>query len=314
MSGLTDVPGVRVGHATDREAATGCTVVLGPFRAACDVRGLATGTRELETLDPLHIAPRADAILLTGGSAFGLEAATGVVQWLEERGAGFDAGVARVPIVPAAVIFDLGVGRANRRPDAAMGRAACEAATDGPIEEGRVGAGTGATVGKVRGIERAMPGGVGTWSVQGPGCTIGALAVVNAVGDVRDAHGRRGAGARGEDGGFIDTAKMIRDGGLEGDRVGAVLGTRPGQNTTLAVIATDAPLDRVALQVIARAAALAMARRISPAHTTHDGDVVFAAATGAEARQPSPALLLTLGELAGHALEVAIERAVTAQG
>src|SRR5690606_1785712 len=229
MSGLTDVPGVRVGHATDREAATGCTVVLGPFRAACDVRGLATGTRELETLDPLHIAPRADAILLTGGSAFGLEAATGVVQWLEERGAGFDAGVARVPIVPAAVIFDLGVGKANRRPDAAMGRAACEAATDGPIEEGRVGAGTGATVGKGRGIEWGMARAVEACWVQRPGGTTGPLAVVTAVRAALAAARRLAAGARGEDAGFTDTAEMIRAGGREGDRVGAVLGTRPGQ-------------------------------------------------------------------------------------
>jgi len=137
MAGITDVPGIRVGHATDAEAATGCTVVLGPFRAACDVRGLATGTRELETLTATHLVPRADAILLTGGSAYGLDAAAGVMQWLEERGAGFDTGPARVPIVPAAVIFDLGVGRADRRPDAAMGRAACEAAGSGPVAEGR---------------------------------------------------------------------------------------------------------------------------------------------------------------------------------
>lgn len=312
MAAITDVPGIRVGHATDAEAATGCTVVLGPFRAACDVRGLATGTRELETLTATHLVPRADAILLTGGSAYGLDAAAGVMQWLEERGAGFDTGPARVPIVPAAVIFDLGVGRADRRPDAAMGRSACEAASSGPVAEGRVGAGTGATVGKLRGLEGAMPGGVGTWAVEGPaGCTVGALVVVNAMGDVLDANGRIIAGARDAEGRFIGTERAIREGALS-DRGVPALGVEPGQNTTLAVVATDAPLERTALQALARMAALGVARRISPVHTTFDGDVTFAVSTATEAREPSPALLLTLGVLAAHAVERAIERAVTA--
>ncbi|HEX7118696.1 MAG TPA: P1 family peptidase [Longimicrobiales bacterium] len=310
MPGLTDVPGIRVGHATDVEAATGCTVVLGPFRAACDVRGLATGTREIETLASTHLVPRADAILLTGGSAYGLEAAAGVMQWLEERGAGFDAGVARVPIVPAAVIFDLGVGRVDRRPDAAMGRAACDAASDGPVAEGRTGAGTGATVGKLRGLAGAMPGGVGTWSVAGPGCTVGALAVVNAMGDVLGADGRIVAGARDDEGRFIGTERAIREGALSGRVDASAFGVEPGQNTTLAVVATDAPLGRTALEAVARMAALGVARRISPVHTTFDGDVTFAVSTALEAREPSPALLLTLGVLAAHALERAIERAV----
>ena len=312
MPGLTDVPGIRVGHAGDAEAATGCTVVLGPFRAACDVRGLATGTRELETLSPRHLVPRADAILLTGGSAYGLDAASGVMRWLEERGAGFDTGAARVPIVPAAVIYDLGVGAADRRPDAAMGRAACDAASDGVIAEGRVGAGTGATVGKLRGMTGAMPGGVGTWSVAGPACTVGALVVVNAVGDVLDEDGRIVAGARDEDGRFIDTARAIRDGALATAGGPLEPGVEPGQNTTLAVIATDAPLDRPGLESLAHMASHGMARRISPVHTTFDGDITFAVSTSAVHHEASPALLLTLGVLAAHALEHAIELAVTA--
>lgn len=311
MPGLTAVPGVRVGHATDPEARTGCTVVLGPFRAACDVRGLATGTREIETLSPFHLAPHADAILLAGGSAFGLAAATGVAEWLEERGAGFDAGIVRVPIVPAAVIFDLGVGRADRRPDAAMGRAACEAAGAGPIEEGRVGAGTGATVGKLRGMAGAAPGGLGAWSVEGPGCTVGALAVVNAIGDVLDGRGRILAGTRDEAGRFLDTARAIREGALVAEFAHLARAPEPGTATTLAVVATDAPLTRIALESVARAAATAVARRISPVHTPFDGDITFALSTAAEPRELSPAFLLTLGVVAAHALELAIERAVT---
>lgn len=308
MPGITAVPGIRVGHATDTAAGTGCTVLLGPFRAACDVRGLATGTREIETLSPWHLTPRADALLLTGGSAYGLAAADGVMAWLEERGAGFDAGVARVPIVPAAVIFDLGVGRPDRRPDAAMGRAACDAATDGPVAEGQVGAGTGATVGKLLGPAGAMPGGVGTWALRGPGCTVGALVVVNAVGDVLDAEGRIVAGARGPDGRFIDSTRAIAEGILVPD---VLRPPEPGTNTTLAVVATDAPLTRAALQSLARAASTAMARRISPVHSPFDGDVTFALSTALEPVELSPAFLLTLGVLASRALEQAIERAVT---
>lgn len=321
MPGLTAVPGLRVGHATDLDARTGCTVIIGPFRAACDIRGMATGSREIDALSPLHVAPLANALLLTGGSAFGLEAASGVMDWLEERGAGYDTGVARVPIVPAAVIFDLAVGRADRRPDAAMGRAACDAADAGPVAEGSVGAGTGATVGKIRGPDGAMAGGLGSWAVEGPGCTVSALVVVNAVGDVVDGKGQIIAGARDEKGNFLDTERMIREGVLVG---GAELdnepsagptpapyaGPLPGANTTLAVVATDAPLSRTALQAVARVATTAVARRITPVHTPFDGDVTFAVSTAAEARELSPGFVLTLGVLAAHALEIAIERAV----
>lgn len=311
MPGITAVPGVRVGHATDPVARTGCTVILGPFRAACDVRGMATGTRELEALSPLHVAPRADALLLTGGSAFGLSAATGVAEWLEERGEGFDTGVARVPIVPAGVIFDLAVGAADRRPDAAMGREACDAARDADVAEGAVGAGTGATVGKLLGPEFAMPGGVGTWALPGPGCTVGALAVVNAAGDVLDGRGNIVAGARDRDGRFLDLARCIADGAATGAFRDLTRPPVPGTNTTLAVVATDAPLSRTALQSVARMAATGVSRRIRPVHTPFDGDLTFAISTAPETEEFDAPFLLTLGVLAAQALEIAIERAVT---
>ncbi len=338
MPSLTLVPGLRVGHATDAEAHTGCTVVLGPFRASCDVRGLATGTRELDALSPRHLVPTVDAILLTGGSAFGLNAAAGVMAWLEERGAGFDTGFARVPIVPAAVIYDLGEGLAARRPNAAMGRVACEAASEGevpegsvgagradvrpdatmgrvacaaassaPVPEGRVGAGTGATVGKIRGHAGAMRGGLGSWGLETAGFRVGALAVVNAMGDVLAADGRILAGARGEDGAFLDTARVLREMGLGG----AFGRPAPAGNTTLGVVATDAPLTRTALESLARMAGTALARRISPVSTPFDGDVVFALSTSETAAELPPPTLLSLGAAASYALELAIERAVT---
>ncbi len=309
MPSLTRVPGLRVGHATDAAARTGCTVVLGPFRASCDVRGLATGTRELDVLSPHHLVPTVNAILLTGGSAFGLDAAAGVMAWLEERGLGFDTGFARVPIVPAAVIFDLGEGSSQRRPDAAMGRAACDAATADEVVEGAVGAGTGASVGKILGHAGAMPAGVGSWALDSAGFAVGALAVVNAFGDVLGADGRILAGAHGPDGAFLDTARALRESGFEGGfgRPNPI----PGTNTTLAVVGTDAPLSRTALEMLARMAGTALARRIAPVNTPFDGDVVFALSTSGEATElPAPALL-ALGAAASHALERAIERAVT---
>lgn len=306
MSALTDVAGIRVGHAQDDDARTGCTVVLGPFRAAADIRGSATGTREIEAISPLHLVERADAILLTGGSAYGLAAADGVMTWLEEQGGyGFDTGVARVPIVPAAVIFDLAIGRADRRPDAAMGRAACEAAT-ASVAEGRIGAGTGATVGKGLGPDGAMPGGVGTAAVTGSGYTVGALAVVNALGDVLDGHGRIIAGARDERGAFADSARLVREGSTGGPLHPS------GTNTTLCVVATDAPLDRSSLQALARAGSTGQARRLSPAHTPYDGDVTFAVTTADRTETPGPHRMLALGTMAAEAVARAIERAVTA--
>lgn len=309
MPTLTSVPGLRVGHATDAEARTGCTVVLGPFRASCDVRGLATGTRELDALSPHHLVPSIDAILLTGGSAYGLDAAGGVMAWLEERGAGFDTGFARVPIVPAAVIYDLGEGRADRRPDAAMGRAACEAASTAEVEEGQVGVGAGATVGKLRGHAGAMPAGVGSFALDVAGFTIGVLTVVNALGDVLGADGRILAGARAEDGSFMDSARFLREAEFQGGFGRPA--PAPGTNTTLAVVATNAPLTRTALEMLARMAATGMARRISPVNTPFDGDVVFAASTTPDTAELPPPTLLALGAAASYALETAIERAVS---
>lgn len=290
---LTAVAGVSVGHATSPDGTTGCTVVLGPFRAAVEVRGLATGTRELGVMAPEHLVPRIDAILLTGGSAFGLAAADGVVAWLAERGLGYRTRVVPVPIVPAAVIFDLQPGRP--RPDAAMGRRACEGAGTGPVPRGRVGVGAGATVGKLSGMEGASPGGVGSRARHVGGWTVGALVVVNAVGDVFDSTGRAVTGGRDRE-------------------------TRPspapgaGENTTLAVVATDAPLDRIGLARLARMANTALARRIVPVHTPYDGDVVFAVSSSSETAPVESAELLSLGVAAREALEDAIVDAVTADG
>lgn len=299
---LTAVPGVRVGHATAPGGATGCTVVLGPFRGAVDVRGLATGTRELETLQPLHLVPQADAVLLTGGSAPGLAAADGVSAWLRERGRGFLSGTARIPIIPAAVIFDVHDPDVPP-PDAALGRAACDAATSDSVAEGRVGAAVGARVGKLRGAAGASPGGLGSFAVDHRGHRVAALAVVNAVGDVVDLDGRIVAGARDEEGRFVDSMRAALE----------PRGTAPppAGSTTLCVIATDAPLSRTALQAVARAGSSAIVRRVAPANTLFDGDVVFALSTAADVRDPSPPELLAICVAAQMTLEQAILRAVT---
>jgi L-aminopeptidase/D-esterase-like protein len=301
---LTGVRGLTVGHATDREAGTGCTVVLGPpegMAAAAAVRGRATGTRELDALSPRHLVPGIHAILLTGGSAFGLGAADGVMRWLAERGRGFDVQVGVVPIVPAAVVFDLALGRADAWPGPEDGYAACDAAATA-VEEGSVGAGTGATVGKVLGIEGAMKGGVGTWAERRGDLVVGALAVVNAFGDVRDAAGSIVAGAR-RDGSFVDARALLADGVPAGGSF-----ARPGANTTLVVTATNAALERTQLAGVADMAADALARRITPVGTQFDGDVVFAVSTG----QLEGAAPLTVEVLAQDAAAAAIERAVRA--
>lgn len=311
---LTAVSGIAVGHAQDDEAATGCTVILGPFVAAVQVYGLATGSRELDALSPQHLVPACDGLLLTGGSAFGLAAADGVVQWLEERGRGYQTRAARVPIVPAAVIYDLEIGRADRRPDAELGRTAAAAANHDPVREGRVGAGTGATVGKVLGMDCAQRAGIGGWAERRDGSTVAALAVVNAFGDVRDASGRIVAGCRTADGEFLDTAKALREGRVtEG-------GFRPIQSTTLGVVATDVPLRKSQLALVARLASAAVARRVTPSGTPFDGDIVFGLSSGlssgsgemkrAGADDLSPDRLLVLALRAQDALERAIERSV----
>ena len=300
------VAGLLIGHAQDHAARTGCTVLLGPFRAAADVRGMATGTRELQSLSPLALAGRADAILLAGGSAYGLAAADGVMRWLERQGRGFATPAGVVPIVPAAVIYDLAVGRADVRPDATMGEAACEAASATPALQGQVGAGCGATVGKLLGPAGAMAGGIGIFTAADAPGSITAVAVVNALGDVRDEHGRIIAGARRPDGTFADAAQLLRQG----------VPAPPPQlatNTTLVAVVTDSPLGRTDLQALARLAATGVARRITPVHTPFDGDVVFAASTAPEPSATGPAALLALGAVAAHAVAQAIERAVRPQ-
>jgi L-aminopeptidase/D-esterase-like protein len=300
--------GLAVGHATDVEGATGCTVLRGlegPVRCAAHVVGRATGTRELTLLEPGHLVERVDAILLAGGSAYGLDAAAGVMRWMEERGRGFDVGAGVVPIVPAAVIFDLlPLGRFDARPTPAMAYAACEAATGDEVSEGSVGAGTGATVGKLAGPASSMKGGVGCGAADAGALAVRALAVVNALGDVRDGAGRILAGARDATGQWLDGEAIVARGGTEPPSSFDALA---GRNTTLCVVSTNAALDRVQLQGVARAASAALHRRITPAGTSFDGDVVFATAPLDGGVTASPAQVEVL---AVRALEMAIERAV----
>jgi L-aminopeptidase/D-esterase-like protein len=306
--------GLAVGHATDNAGVTGLTVVRGidaPFRAGAAVLGRATGTRELLTLSPEHLVDRVDAIVFTGGSAYGLDAAGGVMRWMEERARGFavDGGV--VPIVPAAVIFDLApLGRFDARPTSAMAYAACDDARSNGVEEGSVGAGTGATVGKVVGRAWAMKGGFGCATARDAGARVVAMAVVNALGDVRGADGSIIAGARSHDGGFLDSARLAAAGELA-RRIGDVT----SENTTLALVGVDSPLTRLELAALARAASAALYRRITPTGTSLDGDVVFAVSPIDGRRKRVGAGALHVEALAVQALESAIERAVrTARG
>jgi L-aminopeptidase/D-esterase-like protein len=275
---LCDVSGVLVGHATDRVGQTGCTAVLFDAPAGAvvgvDVRGSSPGTRETDLLDPIGRVGETHALLLTGGSAFGLGAADGVVRFLEEKGVGYDVRVARVPIVPAAVVFDLATGDPTARPDAQMGYEAASAARSGGFEQGSVGVGTGATVGKVLGRERAMKGGLGSASVALPDglLVIGALAAVNAFGDVRDpSTGTILAGPRREDGRLADSVEHLME---------AEPFARPGENTTLAIVATNARLTKPQATKVAQMAHQGLARTVYPVHTSVDGDVVFAASIG----------------------------------
>jgi L-aminopeptidase/D-esterase-like protein len=303
---LTDVRGLRVGHFTERRRPTGCTVILATEGAVAgvDVRGAAPGTRETELLSPFNAIEKVHALLLAGGSAFGLDAAGGVMRWLEERGIGVVVGPARVPIVPAAILFDLWLGDPSIRPDAAAGYTACEAASDGPVEEGNVGAGTGATVGKMFGIARAMRGGLGSASITVGGITVAALVVVNAVGDVIDpSTGRPIAGARSADG-------LRLQGTMDSLKRGELLAPlQPGAATTLGVVATDAPLTKAQAGKLAQMAHDGLARSINPVHTMSDGDTVFALATGASGQ---PASLTLLGALGAEVMATAVLRAVRA--
>jgi L-aminopeptidase/D-esterase-like protein len=300
VGSLTDIPGLRVGHVTEERALTGCTVVLCEQGAVggVDIRGGATGTRDLGPLDPWHLAPRVHGLLLSGGSAFGLDAAGGVMRYLEERGHGFRVGRACVPIVPAAIIFDLSVGDPSVRPDAAMGYAACARATADPVEEGSVGVGTGATVGKARGIEYAMKGGVGTASVTCPdGLIVAALVVVNCWGDVV-CDGNIIAGARNGDGRFADAMRLLHTGQLPRQVVSL--------NTTLGVVATNAGFGKVDLTKVAQLAHQGLTRTIAPVYTMFDGDLVFALSVGTHAAD-----LHRVGFAAADVVAQAVLRAVT---
>jgi L-aminopeptidase/D-esterase-like protein len=307
---ITDVSGIEVGQAQDAEALTGCSVLLCRQGAVggVDVRGSAPGTRETDLLNPVNLVDKVHAVVLAGGSAFGLEAATGVMRYLEENGIGFETGVARVPIVPGAILFDLNLGRADVRPDAEMGYRAAAMASSAAPAEGNVGAGTGASVGKVFGLESAMKTGIGTASLKVGGLVIGALVAVNAFGDVIDPmSGQVLAGARlkhsgslelGQAGYFGNTLEIMKS---FLDREG--LGFPSRGNTIIGVVATNAILTKPEATKVAQMAQDGIARTIRPAHTMWDGDTLFALGTGEKKADPS-----TVGALAAEVVAQAILR------
>lgn len=303
---ITDVPGIKVGHATDMAALTGCTVILCEegATAGVDVRGSAPGTRETDAIGPTTLVEKAHAVLLTGGSAFGLDAAGGVMQFLEGKGCGYRMGSVRVPIVPAAVIFDLSIGDNKVRPDKRMGYLACLNADSGPVQEGNVGAGTGATVGKILGMDMCMKSGVGTASIRVTArgnVTVGAIAVVNALGDVVDPRtGNIVAGARDPGTGkFINTVRRMTS---PGPKLKQGVG-----NTTIGVVATNARLSKAGATKVAQMAHDGLARAIRPVHTMADGDTIFALSIGNAA-----ANLNVIGTAAAEVIAEAVTRAVKA--
>jgi L-aminopeptidase/D-esterase-like protein len=302
---ITDVAGLSVGHAAKAGRDTGCTVVLCPQGVVCGaaVRGGAPGTRETDLLRPENTVQQVHAVLLTGGSAFGLDAATGVMRWLEEHGHGLAVGPVRVPIVPAAVLFDLWLGDTRIRPDASTGYAACAAASSAAPAQGKAGAGLGATVGKLFGIERAVPGGVGTASVKLGGITVAAIVAVNAIGDVLDEQGAVIAGARTADGtGFVGATQAL----LAAQGPARLM---QGMATTIGVVATDAKLDKAQCTQLANLAHHGLARAVSPI-TANDGDSFFALATGASGLTGE---ISTLGVMAAEAVARAIRNAPAAR-
>lgn len=308
MGSITDVAGIEAGHHTLTERPTGCTIILarGGAVGGVDVRGGAPGTREIALLDPVNSVEVVHAVVLSGGSAFGLDAASGAVRWLEERGIGFDAGVARVPIVPAAILFDLGTGDdPGVRPGPECGYAAAAAAASGrPLTEGSVGAGAGATVGKLYGFRRAMRGGIGTAAVRLPGdVVVGAVVAVNALGDVVDpSTGETIAGVRTEDGtALVDVRALLRS----ETPIHDVAGT----NTTTGVVATNARLTKAQATKLAQMAQDGVARAVYPSHLPWDGDTMFALATGEREGEPN---LAVLGAVAADVVSEAIVRAVWA--
>ncbi|MBI4454681.1 MAG: P1 family peptidase [Acidobacteria bacterium] len=342
---LTDVEGLKVGHFTDQRRPTGCTVVLAEKGAVAgvDVRGSAPGTRETDLLNPIHSVQQIYAVLLAGGSAFGLEASAGVMQYLEEKGVGFETEVAKVPIVPAAILFDLGVGNPKIRPDKASGYAACRNASAGSVKEGNVGAGAGATVGKLLGIGRAMKAGLGTASIQVGDLVIAALAAVNAAGDIYDSKtGKIVAGARTADGKKLaNTIETMKSTPVDwaGKKSAAGIGgqttipnSRAGsggtatvrewwgqilpttiESTTLGIVATNAAFDKAAMTKIAQMAHDGYARAINPVHTPQDGDTIFALSTGiipgGSGTSAASAHIGLVGALAAEVMAQAILRA-----
>jgi L-aminopeptidase/D-esterase-like protein len=305
-TGLTSIPGVEVGHFTDPRRPTGCTAIL--FRkgavAGVDVRGAAPGTRDTDLLNPVNTVQEIHAIMLSGGSAYGLETATGAMRYLEEHGIGYNMGKQIVPIVPAAILYDLSVGNGHIRPDAAAGYAACKAASSAAVAEGSIGAGAGATIGKFFGPRSMMKSGIGTAGVAigSTGIIVGAIVAVNAIGDIVDpATGRIIAGARKPDGsGFIDTMARLREGKGGGE-------IEAGRNTTIGVVATNAILDKAQMTKIAQMAHDGLARAINPVHTTMDGDTIFAASTGAA---KPPMNHGVIGAIAAEVVAQAVLRAV----
>jgi len=301
---ITDVAGIEVGQHSDSRRPTGCSVVIARdgATAGVDVRGAAPGTRETDLLEPSNLVQQVHAVMLAGGSAWGLDAASGAVRWLEEQGVGLDVGVGRLPLVPAAVLFDLHVGDMRIRPDAAAGYAACAAASRQPPAEGSVGAGSGAVVGKMFGMQHAMKGGLGTASVTVAGVTVGALVACNAVGDVVDPEtGEPLAGARSADGRQLRDARRAL---LRGEPPHPLLA---GSNTTIGVIATDAQLTKIQARRLAIAGHDGLARAINPVHTMSDGDTLFALATGKAAAHPG---MMVLATMAAEAVARATVRAV----
>jgi L-aminopeptidase/D-esterase-like protein len=314
---ITDVPGIRVGHAQDEQAITGCTVVLCEQGAVggVDQRGGAPGTRQTDAMYPMHLVQQVHAVVLSGGSAFGLDAASGVMRYLEERGVGFEVGVARVPIVPAAILFDLGIGQPNVRPNAEMGYQACLNASDQPPAEGNVGAGMGATVGKILGMGQAMKSGIGSASIHlGRGIVVGAIAAVNAFGDVIDPqNGQIVAGARsfemdgrriGAEEYFADTLAMMKELTATGQ---LRFGRRGRGNTVIGVVATNVRLDKEQISKVAQMAQDGLARAVRPAHTMLDGDTIFALSVGKRYADVN-----VIGAFAAEAFTQAILRAVRA--
>jgi len=308
---ITDVSGIRVGHWTDRRAITGCTVVLCPTGAVggADIRGAAPGTRETDLLRSENLVEEVHAVLLAGGSAFGLDAASGVVRYLREQEAGLVFGGFTIPIVPAAVLFDLGLGR-KAWPDAEAGYLAASQARGGKVAQGSVGAGAGATVAKFAGADRRLKGGIGTASEHlRDGLIVGAIVAVNAAGLVREPlTGATVAGPRGDDGQFLDAEAFFRHLGTTGDVPAPQAGPPASENTTLAVVATNARLTKTQANRLATVCHDGFARSIWPVHTRGDGDAVFALATGE--REIDAAACLALEALATRAVERAIVRGV----